>query len=266
MSIIVHGNHKKSLFNIYKRSFCSQGKKKDFPKFRKFRTPGFSKWFRDIEPKQYNTELMESSDRKKITSKISNKLHNKYKIQLPIHSETKTQPTNVLQGKSQLLKKFNTESDIYIRGNTQYVNRKYEPLIEQVDQIDNLDISEQSQDTKHKQPYDSYGNYNYMDDQLSSMDGSDNFDTFKTDKMNEKPMKLHQNWQFFFRGDDAESLYNEAETWNVIAHVNKRHSYGKSLRYCDRFYRNWAIEIARQEDEYTKDARIKWAQTQNQFR
>ncbi len=54
-------------------------------------------------------------------------------------------------------------------------------------------------------------------------------------------------------------MYNESETWNVIAHVNKRYSYGKSLRYSDRFYRNWAIEIANQEDAKFEEGRIEYA-------
>lgn len=41
-------------------------------------------------------------------------------------------------------------------------------------------------------------------------------------------------------------VFSEPETWNVISHINKRHSYGKSLRYSDRFYRNWAIKVAQQ--------------------
>ena len=59
---------------------------------------------------------------------------------------------------------------------------------------------------------------------------------------------IQEQWGFYFKGEER-TLYNEQETWNVIAHVNKRYSYGKSLRYSDRFYRNWAIRAAQEDDK-----------------
>ena len=38
-------------------------------------------------------------------------------------------------------------------------------------------------------------------------------------------------------------MFKEPETWSVISHINKRYSYGKHIRYSDRFFRNWAIDF-----------------------
>ena len=76
--------------------------------------------------------------------------------------------------------------------------------------------------------------------------------------------KIQKQWKYYFDGM-SEPLFNESETWNIIAHINKRWSYGKALRYSDRFYRNWAIKIANQNDKITQnnlDLRKK-NQTQN---
>ena len=62
---------------------------------------------------------------------------------------------------------------------------------------------------------------------------------------------------------EEESLFNEAETWNVISHINKRYSYGKSLRYSDRFYRNWAIQIGAEEDKLNKQRQNDWRGSNN---
>eukprot|EP00483_Globobulimina_turgida_P013448 UN13472 len=193
------------------------------------------------------------------TTTITNKLRNKYQIQLPVHISTKQaqqsqetkefQPLDIFENKSQLLHKFNEESNIYIRGNTEYINRKYEPLIEQVNNIKSLD------DASQHTAYDHGNDTDYMRNDMNCMENDD----FETEKTSKVPMKLHKQWNLFFRGDDSQALYNDAETWNVMAHINKRYSYGKSLRYSDRFYRNWAIQVAKQEDEKFQQGRIEHA-------
>eukprot|EP01083_Nonionella_stella_P235428 827837_1 len=189
------------------------------------------KYVSELQPPDYNTDLMSSSQNKRKRSKLSDNLRAKYQIQLPIYKGTareqhnkpkqSTETANVLQGESKLLHKFNQESDVYIKGNTQFINRKYEPLIEQLEHI-----------TK---PLESAAHTNVtqteMNSTLHGMDGTDDFDFEGVRKQSEdigpkSPMKLHNNWDFFFKGDYSQSLFNEAETWNVIAHINKRYGYG----------------------------------------
>ena len=96
-------------------------------------------------------------------------------------SPSSRSPDNdILNGDSKLLKKFNQESDIYIRYNTQFINRKYEPLIEQVDNLSGALENVHTGKTAMQQQWD-------------QMESTEDFRTDKKSdqKMNEKPMKLH---------------------------------------------------------------------------
>ena len=187
----------KSLFKTCQRSFSSK--------------PQYGDQFLErYTPKDYNTDLMRSAMNKSDTElpenkNASSKLKSKYKIQLPTYNDessqskkriqnksnknTDTTPKNVLDGNSKLLKKFNNESDIYIRGNTPFVNRKYETLVEQVNNAPSgKSLDEFGQHTNVRSAYQAQeGDY------LEGMGMDDGFANARKEakQMQKYPMKVH---------------------------------------------------------------------------
>mmetsp|Transcript_683 Transcript_683/g.1023 ORF Transcript_683/g.1023 Transcript_683/m.1023 type:complete len:257 (-) Transcript_683:474-1244(-) len=248
MAACVSVKQHKSLFRICQRSFASD----------KPRRPRYGASFFAFSPsKDYNTDLMKSVQQRANTAKhkTMNKLRKQRQIQLP-KASTASSSNDVLNGSSKLSSKFNQDSDVYIRANTAFVNRKYEPLSEQVSNMTESfaalkrkrKIGADAANMEMQDSYD-YGQLNRMG-------------KHSHDQMKNKAMKLHEQWNYFFQGVDG-CLFTEAETWNVIAHINKRHSYGKSLRYSDRFYRNWAIQLAQEEDTRFQATRRDYNQREN---
>ncbi|ETO24222.1 hypothetical protein RFI_12943 [Reticulomyxa filosa] len=64
---------------------------------------------------------------------------------------------------------------------------------------------------------------------------------------------VHADWKEELSG--ADSPWTESETWGIIAHINKRHSYGKSLRFSDRFFARWSKLTSFDADENTSSFR-----------
>ena len=79
-------------------------------------------------------------------------------------------------------------------------------------------------------------------------------------------MYIQEQWAYFFNGNPDAVLYKEPETWNVVSHINKRYSYGKSLRFSDRFYRNWAIQQGKEDDEKFEQRKQEYASNPEQWR
>ena len=69
---------------------------------------------------------------------------------------------------------------------------------------------------------------------------------------------IKEQWNFYFRNETG-TLFNECETWNVVSFINKRYTFGKSLRYSDRFYRNWAIRKAKEDEKRFAAGREEYA-------
>ena len=140
------------------------------------------------------SDLMKSVRARKaesVPSKTSKELRQKHCIELPVltprkrglRAQKRGESVDVLQGKSKLLNKLNQESDVYILGNTPFINRKYEPLVEQIEHInrplDALDAAE------HTAVYDSASVHD-----MEAMEGSED-EMNRPSKIQKKPNKLH---------------------------------------------------------------------------
>ena len=112
------------------------------------------------------------------------------------------------------------QENIYINNNTRYLTRKYESLFDQITKI----------------------KFDKNDKIIKSQNLRSNINN---------EMTLSDDWNHY---RPSLMMFNEPETWNVISFTNKCHSYGKSLRFADRFYSNWAKKLTLEIDRKTQQS------------
>ena len=116
------------------------------------------------------------------------------------------------------------------------VRRKYESLLER---IENLDSKSEA-----------YSNLSEVNRQRMNQSRSQmQSDTKWLSENRQGPVITTQtHWNWHLHHTKFIQHWNETEVWRITQFINKRHTYSKSLKYSDRFYRNWATRYANDVD------------------